>query len=643
MAPSYVIVKCVAIFSTITLVGCSLESSNKKVLCQRSEKDLHLRINCGDTENVPEACDTFEGLNFLEFRHCPSAPQTFLVKTEYQAHLRRVKRLNLSRNSLTELSDRALRNLSQLRLIDLSHNDLAALSRRVFTGQAALRYLDLSHNRLESLDLSWTRTHKLQVLDLSHNRLEYIDVGTGFFNKLRMLDLSHNNIKTYDVGNTIRTQFGKLELLDLSHNEISGTVLRSDVDVFKLNVTIDLSYNSISRVDMRMTPRDVMVAKKAFYSGSYTTSYRLHGNPIICDCYAGILNSTFNASRSQGVIVEPFECEDGQVVDIESSETLSCPVPDYFGMGSFQSCPDSCNCSYSILGGWTMINCTSRGLNTFPDIEQFPRVTNDATAKMILLLANNQIDQLKVNLSHLNIVHLDMSHNKIVKIDHDLLPDSLESLILHDNILDISVGFLHQFSNVRMNLSNTPLVCTCSGRKILKSAFIRDNSQILSNKCSYGAFSVLNSDLIIIVCHDKFQFYLGTIIVIIILLIFLCLVCKFGGPQAPKDTLFDVFISYSHKDAEFAEQVLYPGLEEAGLKVCIHTVHWQLGEAISDQIVASVDKSKKTLIVLSNNYVNSEWTKLEFAAALHFSKKDNVKVIRGVVFNLLFILTDCAF
>ena len=32
----------------------------------------------------------------------------------------------------------------------------------------------------------------------------------------------------------------------------------------------------------------------------------------------------------------------------------------------------------------------------------------------------------------------------------------------------------------------------------------------------------------------------------------------------------------SHHDAEFAEKVLYPGLEQQGVKCCIHTVHWQV-------------------------------------------------------------------
>ena len=275
MAPSSVlIVKCFAILTTLTVVGCTQES-NKTGLCKRLQTDYHLQISCGDTGIIPEGCDTFEGLKILEIKHCSSAHETFLVKTEYQEHLGRVKRLNLSRNSLHELRG-TLGNLAQLRLIDLSHNELTTLDPRVFTGQVGLRYLDLSHNLLMTLDLSDTRTHKLQVLDLSHNRLQSIDVGPAFFNKLRMLDLSHNNIKNYSVSNTIRTQFPKLEMLELSYNEISGTILRSEVDVFKLNVTIDLSHNDISRLDMRMTTRDVMIAKTAFSSRSYTTYYRLN-------------------------------------------------------------------------------------------------------------------------------------------------------------------------------------------------------------------------------------------------------------------------------------------------------------------------------------------------------------------------------
>ena len=41
----------------------------------------------------------------------------------------------------------------------------------------------------------------------------------------------------------------------------------------------------------------------------------------------------------------------------------------------------------------------------------------------------------------------------------------------------------------------------------------------------------------------------------------------------------------------------------------------QVGEMIPDQIIQSVESSRRTLIVLSKAYVDSMWTKLEFRAA----------------------------
>ena len=43
--------------------------------------------------------------------------------------------------------------------------------------------------------------------------------------------------------------------------------------------------------------------------------------------------------------------------------------------------------------------------------------------------------------------------------------------------------------------------------------------------------------------------------------------------------------------------------------------HFQVGEMIPDQIIQSVESSRRTLIVLSKAYVDSMWTKLEFRAA----------------------------
>ena len=50
-------------------------------------------------------------------------------------------------------------------------------------------------------------------------------------------------------------------------------------------------------------------------------------------------------------------------------------------------------------------------------------------------------------------------------------------------------------------------------------------------------------------------------------------------------------------------------------KCLIHSRDWQAGEMIPDQIINSVESSRRTIIVLSKPYIQSMWTKLEFRAA----------------------------
>ena len=93
---------------------------------------------------------------------------------------------------------------------------------------------------------------------------------------------------------------------------------------------------------------------------------------------------------------------------------------------------------------------------------------------------------------------------------------------------------------------------------------------------------------------------------------------------------FDAFISYSHHDANFVEEILLPGLEsdpkEVQYKCLIHTRDWKVGFPISEQIIESVDCSRRTIIVHSVDYIQSEWTRLEFQTAHKKSMEENTQV-----------------
>lgn len=82
-----------------------------------------------------------------------------------------------------------------------------------------------------------------------------------------------------------------------------------------------------------------------------------------------------------------------------------------------------------------------------------------------------------------------------------------------------------------------------------------------------------------------------------------------------KDKLYDAFICFSHKDDDFVIQELVPVLERQSYKLCIHYRDWMAGELIVKQIVDSAINSKRTIIVLSRNFLDSVWGKVEFRIA----------------------------
>jgi hypothetical protein len=77
--------------------------------------------------------------------------------------------------------------------------------------------------------------------------------------------------------------------------------------------------------------------------------------------------------------------------------------------------------------------------------------------------------------------------------------------------------------------------------------------------------------------------------------------------------LYDVFISYSHRDGEWVRNWLLPRLEleNAGLRVCIDFRDFDIGVPSLVNMERAVEHSRKTLLVLTPNWVESEWTNFE--------------------------------
>jgi hypothetical protein len=82
-------------------------------------------------------------------------------------------------------------------------------------------------------------------------------------------------------------------------------------------------------------------------------------------------------------------------------------------------------------------------------------------------------------------------------------------------------------------------------------------------------------------------------------------------PQSQDEFRYDVFISYSHHDSPWMRDVLLPHLEGEDLRVCIDYRDFEVGAPSLVNMENAVDCSRKTLLVLTPNWVASEWTEFE--------------------------------
>ncbi|KAK3602706.1 hypothetical protein CHS0354_017148 [Potamilus streckersoni] len=93
---------------------------------------------------------------------------------------------------------------------------------------------------------------------------------------------------------------------------------------------------------------------------------------------------------------------------------------------------------------------------------------------------------------------------------------------------------------------------------------------------------------------------------------------------------WDAFISYkSHEiDEAFVVRTLYPKLEkELGFKLCLHFRDFVPGESIVNNIINAVENSRRTIIILSPRYLESEFTQFEYQKAQHEMLKKKHRII----------------
>ncbi|XP_013185473.1 toll-like receptor 6 [Amyelois transitella] len=98
----------------------------------------------------------------------------------------------------------------------------------------------------------------------------------------------------------------------------------------------------------------------------------------------------------------------------------------------------------------------------------------------------------------------------------------------------------------------------------------------------------------------------------------LSLISKDEGISESKIYNYDVFVSYCHDDRAWMLDQLLPHLEmDCNVSVCLHERDFQVGLSILENIVSCMDRSRTITLVISRQFLLSQWCQFEMHLAQH--------------------------
>ncbi|KAK3099164.1 hypothetical protein FSP39_000373 [Pinctada imbricata] len=250
-----------------------------------------------------------------------------------------------------------------------------------------------------------------------------------------------------------------------------------------------------------------------------------------------------------------------------------------------------------------------------------------------LILRNNQIERIPHSLSFLsNVESIDFSGNYFAYFN-----------IQDRNIID-------RLSNTTFNFEGNRFECSCQYvdslvwmvyKTNLRNVICKDDTNMTMFARGLLRFrlkclSVFWLDFSVILL------FLAMIILLLVAMgyrnksfvIYLYLKARRMVKQTKRETdreafQFDAFVSYSHLDIDWVTGQLFKYLSsDLSLQVCVHHKDFIAGVPIAEEILRCIDSSRKSVFVITRNFLASEWSLFEMdIARRHVFQSDNDTIL----------------
>ncbi|XP_077436374.1 toll-like receptor 7 [Vanacampus margaritifer] len=478
------------------------------------------------------------------------------------------KTLDISRNNIFFLHA-GFFNLSELRCLNLSGNAMSqTLNGSEFSYLTHLKYLDFTFNRLDlHFATAFQELKNLVVLDISYNSHYFESEGVT-----HMLNFTKN--------------LKKLKTLRMNHNEIS-TSTNTEMESESLEI---LEFRG-NRLDMLWRDGDTR----------FVNYFKKLLNLKVLDISGNNLNFI------------PYQVFNGLPdkllkLDIKNNRLKSFPWE-----------------KLQLIQSLHVLDLSGNSLTTVPSM-----LTNCTRSLKKLILQKNQIMTLTPNFlkDAYNVTYLDISFNHIRHIEQSSFPDDvvnqMKMLLLHNNDFVCScnvTSFVMWLNSTKVPIPKLATDVTCAAPETQRGRAVISVDLLA---CQHNDLSIilymLNASLVLsflILCISSHLFLWD----VWYIYHFCRAKLKGYGRLYSQSALFDAFVLYDKEDPavfEWITKEMCVHLEERGdrrLTLCLEERDWIPGYPLIDNLSQSIQKSKRTVFILTNKYIKSGNFKTAFYMA----------------------------
>uniref|UniRef100_A0A4W6EQ14 Toll like receptor 2 n=1 Tax=Lates calcarifer TaxID=8187 RepID=A0A4W6EQ14_LATCA len=562
-----------------------------------------------------------------------------------------ITELDISFNRLKTIMNDDFLAYVNLRSLIMTNSKIKTIQEQAFVPLINLEKLDLSVNELETLSAEWfKKLLSLQYLNLWGNKYKTLGQG-NLFQPLKKLKTLHiggpflQSVRESDFSGLSGLEelfFDGKNLQDYAEGSLRKPGPISQVTVVLNNLfwrrqTLDqVLLSDVAHPNTRLTFTDtwfifefdyirhleVVVLKNVDTPQFYSFPALSFMGPVLkVGRRVSVINSKLFAipceTSTHLLKLEYMDISDNLFSDLALTEMMC----DGKGvLWSLQTINVSRNHLRSINS--QLFTKLEKLQNIDMSGNMFHKVTSCLPESLYILdLSDNKLTVFNIELPFLTDLYI--SGNKISSLpDGGLYPRLVSIYIQKNDLQTFRSDNLNDYNNLKSlkAAANTYIFRIEDELKL----YICDSPDAVRGK------SVSDARLSVFECHTALSFSLLCSAILVMFLLVAGLCHKFSivwymkmtwawlrakrKPKLKKGELeYDAFVSYSEMDSGWVEAHLVPELEqsEPPLQLCLHKRDFVPGGWIMDNIMDAIEKSHKTLFILSQHFVRSEWCKYE--------------------------------